>query len=60
MSNEAGEVTNPASIPVSDWKRNIDRLKIGHHIKNNKGEIGVITWISNRSYCYRLGTRKLG
>ena len=50
-------------LPVSDWKAR--RLKVGHHIRNAKGQIGVVTWTSENAkgtshYMYRLGTRTLG
>lgn len=59
-TNENGAQSNPVrSVPVSDWKRNFERLKVGHHIRNNRGQLGVVTWLSNRCCMYRLGTREL-
>jgi hypothetical protein len=51
--------SNPVqSLPISDWKNS--RLKVGWHIRNNRGQVGVITWASGGCLMYRLGTRKLG
>lgn len=50
---------NPENVPVSDWKAR--RLKVGWHIRNRQGQIGVVTWISEtgNAIMYRLGRRKL-
>jgi hypothetical protein len=43
------------SVPFSDWKSR--RLRVGHHIRNKRGEIGIVTWISGGCYMYKLGSR---
>jgi len=58
-NGNGSEQSNPVqSLPISDWKSN--RLKVGWHIRNNRGQVGVITWQSNGCSMYRLGTRELG